>query len=120
MLPRLSFLLPVLAGMRLVAIPTSVSAHPMSALAGCDAPTWTISDMKVTYGAEVSAGGKASWTFSSSLSDGSDAVSCSLRANSRCEVVGTPNDKGVHIYLQISIDTIYWTINQTLSCGSSS
>ena len=89
------------------------------ALAACDAdlPTWTVTNLKVTYGAEVQTGGRASWTFTNSVTNKSDALSCSLRANSHCDIVGTPSDKNTHIYLQISMDTALWLVNQT--CASS-
>lgn len=100
-------------------------SHPspgaVSTLAACDTdlPTWTIANLSVAYGAEVSTGGRASWTFSDSTTGKSDKLTCSLRANSRCEVVGTPSNPGVHIYLQISIDTTFWTVNSTWACESS-
>jgi hypothetical protein len=88
------------------------------ALDDCAFPSWNVTNLKVTYGAEVSTGGKVSFTFSNLLTKSSEALTCALRANSRCEVVGTPSDKGVHIYLQVSIDTAYWTVNETWSCAT--
>ena len=93
------------------ALPSGVTVD-----AACDSglPTWTVKNLTVGYGAEVATGGKASWTFINDKSGASENVTCSLRANSRCEV----DSLGTHILLQISIDTVYWTVNLPWTCDS--
>jgi hypothetical protein len=91
----------------------------MAARAACDLPAWTISNLTATFGAEVQTGGRCTWAFTDKLTNKTDTLTCSLRANSRCEVVGTPSNPSAHIYLQIAIDMAYWTVNQTWSCETS-
>jgi hypothetical protein len=76
-------------------------------------PSWTISKLSVTFGEEVSIGGTMSFDLTNSVTNTTDALKCSLRANSRCEIAGTPTDKNIHIYIQTMVGTMYVTINQT-------
>ncbi|KAH8900692.1 hypothetical protein GQ53DRAFT_130277 [Thozetella sp. PMI_491] len=86
----------------------------------CTNQTWTIKDFKAKYGAEVREGGSASFTLLDNVTGKSAALTCSLRANSRCEVAGTTNDKNVHIFIQTTIDTLLVTVNDTLTCDGKS
>jgi len=45
-----------------------------------------------------------------------DSLTCSLVANYRCEIDGTPTDQGVRINLQIQTGVARMSIGETISC----
>ncbi len=83
----------------------------------CGNQAWTVKDFNVTYGLEVRTGASASFTIINNATSKSDDLTCQLRANSRCEFVGTPSDEGLHIYIQTTIDLLLITVNDTISCN---
>jgi hypothetical protein len=84
----------------------------------CNAPTWTIKDFSVKFGREVSSGAQTKFSITSSMTGKTDAVSCSLRANSRCEIRVAAS--GINILFQAFLDSALFTINQTQICEGKS
>ncbi|KAH8899880.1 hypothetical protein GQ53DRAFT_801457 [Thozetella sp. PMI_491] len=99
----------------------SVGARVILPAASCDKlPSWSIKDFKVEFGAcqgQNLPTARAYFTVSGTLSGGrSDGLSCSMRANSHCQIDGTPSDTNCHIYIQTYLDEYIVTINETMSC----
>jgi len=82
--------------------------------AGCDAPTWTIKDFHVTFGAEVRSGGPLSFNITSSMTNQTDRATCSLRANSRCDIQIAAS--GLNIMFQSWVEQVIFGVNQTQIC----
>ncbi len=96
---------------------TAISAP----VASCDTlPSWSIKDFKVVFGAgegQTLPTAKASFTISGGLGGGkSDTLTCTMRANSHCQIDGIPSDKNCHIYIQTYLDEYIVTFNETLTC----
>ena len=99
----------------LLAAPTDVTRR----LACADNfPSWTIKGFKATYSNNVTPPGAASFSITSGNS--TEALTCELRANSRCAFYGTPANKGLTIEMQTILDTLYVTLNQTFACTEAS
>jgi hypothetical protein len=82
-------------------------------------PTWSIKDFKVVFGAgqnQQLPTANASFTISGGLGTGSDSLTCTLRANSHCQIDGIPSDKNCHIYIQTYLDQYIVNINETVGC----
>jgi hypothetical protein len=79
-------------------------------------PSWTIHDYKVSYGNEVRIGGAAAFNITNDLTKTTDPLTCRLLANSFCQIDGTPSDKNLNIYIQMIEQTLYVTINETITC----
>ena len=82
--------------------------------ASCDAPTWTIKDFHVKFGPEVRSGGPLSFNITSSMTNKTDAANCSLRANSRCDILIPAS--GYSIMFQSWVELVIFSVNQTQIC----
>lgn len=82
--------------------------------AGCDAPTWTIRDFHVGFGPEVRSGGPLTFNITSSMTNQTDRASCSLRANSRCDIQIAAS--GYSIMFQSWVELVIFGVNQTQIC----
>ncbi len=80
-------------------------------------PIWTVTNVSVSIGLEVRTGGSIAFKINSSATNKTESLSGSLRANSRCEIAGTPSDKAMNIKLQTLSGALYVTINETLHCS---
>jgi hypothetical protein len=78
---------------------------------------WLVERLNVTYTSdELVHPGNASWSITNTLTNTTERINCTLRANYICELNGTPGDASFHIWLQINLDTATFTLNQTLPC----
>ncbi|KAK4236971.1 hypothetical protein C8A03DRAFT_45131 [Achaetomium macrosporum] len=78
---------------------------------------WLVERLNVTYTSdELVRPGNASWTITNTLTNTTERLSCTLRANYICELNGTPGDASFHIWLQINLDIATFTLNQSLPC----
>ncbi len=109
MLPFLTLLLTHLAGV-------GVSAPTVA----CDKlPAWSVKDFKVVFGAGQGQSlptAKTTFTLTGGVAGKSDTISCTMRANSHCQIDGIPSDKNCHIYIQTYLDTYLISFNETISC----
>ncbi len=83
----------------------------------CTEAAWTIKDMNIKYGLEVRQGGSTTFTLVNNLTGKSEALSCALRANSRCKFDGISSDGGLTLDVQIETGVLYLTLTDRLSCG---
>jgi hypothetical protein len=93
------------------------------ALACADGDTiedlWLVEQVNVTHTTDLLVEpGSASWTVTNTLTNITERLTCSLRANYICEMNGTPEDDSFHIWLQINLNIAVFTFNQSLPCGS--
>jgi len=79
-------------------------------------PSWTVKDFKLNSRDEVGSAGKASFSFTDNLSGKTDALSCTLVANYRCQFDGTPSDPNVTINIQAMMEVLYFSVSQKLAC----
>lgn len=79
-------------------------------------PTWTIKDFETSTSDSVGNTGKASFTLINSLTKTSEALTCVLIANYRCEIAGTPSDKNLSIIIAIRSAALTVSLDQTLDC----
>ncbi len=113
----LGLLLQQCAGLAL-ALPSALLSLPGASANGCDTlPSWTIKDLTLKSHDAVGSGGTASLTIANSATGKSEAVTCALIANYRCEIDGTPSDKSLTITLQSNIDVVFVWINEKFTCG---
>ncbi|KAK3304959.1 uncharacterized protein B0T15DRAFT_256332 [Chaetomium strumarium] len=102
---------------------TRASIAPRQSPSACSDGTtienlWLVERLNVTYTSdELVRPGNASWTVTNTLTNTTERISCTLRANYICELNGTPGDASFHIWLQINLDVATFTLNQTLPCG---
>jgi len=97
-----------------------LSSHALAApfIEPCPLPTWNITNFRVTYGLEVRSQAPVTFNITNNVTGESSALSCSLRANSICEVRGTPSDQSLHITIQTSINMLFVTIEDNVSCAN--
>ncbi|KAK4031592.1 hypothetical protein C8A01DRAFT_51380 [Parachaetomium inaequale] len=80
---------------------------------------WLVEQLNVTHTTdELVQPGSASWTLTNTLTNTTERLNCTLRANYICEMNGTPGDDSFHIWLQINLNLATFTLNQSLPCGS--
>ncbi len=106
MLPLFVVVLAHLAGVAVTA-PTASCAK---------LPSWSVSDFKVVFGAGQGQGlptAKTTFTLSGGVSGKSETVTCTMRADSHCQIDGIPSDKNCHIYIQTYLDTYLFSVNET-------
>jgi hypothetical protein len=85
--------------------------------ASCDKlPSWTIKDLSIKSRDEVGSSGSASFTLGYDLTGKTDKLSCTLVANYRCEIDGTPSDKSIILNLQTQMQQVYISISQSITC----
>ena len=109
MLPLLTLLVAHLAGVA-VGAPT-VSCYKVQ--------PWSVQDFKVVFGAgqgQTLPTAKTTFTLSGGVTGKSETVTCTMRANSHCQIDGIPGDKNCHIYIQTYLDTYLISVNETISC----
>lgn len=79
---------------------------------------WLVEQLNVTYSENPFAKpANASFTITHTLTNATERVDCSLRANYLCEIDGTSEDNALHIWLQINLDLATFTLNRSLDCG---
>jgi len=79
-------------------------------------PSWTIKDLKINSRDEVGSAGKAVFSFTDNQTGKSDALSCTLVANYRCQFDGTPSDPAVTINIQAMMEVMYISVTKKLTC----
>jgi hypothetical protein len=80
---------------------------------------WQITELNVTYtGNELVRPGNASFTITNNLTNTTERVRCTLRANYLCEVSGTLGNDSLHLWLQINLDVATFTLNQSVACSN--
>jgi len=90
-----------------------------SEAANCSAtPSWTIKDLNIKSRDEVSAAGRAVFSFTDNVTNKTDSLSCTLIANYRCQFDGTPSDPTITINIQAMMEVMYISVTQKLTCGS--
>lgn len=85
-------------------------------LADCKLPTWTIKDVKISSYDSVGRNGTASFTFTNNMTGKSDSLNCTLVANYRCEIDGTPSESSLKINLQSQTGVLYVFVAQNQTC----
>lgn len=79
---------------------------------------WLVERVNVTHtNDELVKPGSASWTVTNTLTNLTERLTCTLRANYICEMNGTPEDETFHVWLQINLNVAVFTFNQSLPCG---
>lgn len=78
---------------------------------------WSVSDLVVAYTEdETIRKGNASFTVTDTRSHRTQHLRCTLRFNYLCEFLGTPDDKGLHIWVQVNLLATAITFNQPWEC----
>lgn len=100
---------------------TPTTLHPVPSICSEGASItnlWLVERLNVSYtDDELVRPGNASWTLTNTMLNTTERLTCPLRANYVCEMDGTPQDKGLYIWLQINLDEARFTFNESLSCG---
>jgi hypothetical protein len=79
---------------------------------------WLVDQLNVTHTTdELVQPGSASWSLTNTLTNSTERLNCTLRANYICEMNGTPGDDSFHIWLQINLNLATFTLNQSLPCA---
>ncbi|KAK4139913.1 uncharacterized protein C8A04DRAFT_15399 [Dichotomopilus funicola] len=96
------------------------SVVPRQQLSDCSDKTpiqglWEVTHVNVTHD-QPERPGTASWSVLNTLTNTTEDLNCTLRANYICELDGTPEDDSFHIWLQINLNIAAFTLNQTLTC----
>lgn len=80
---------------------------------------WLLKDLNVTFGGEgLLDPGNATWTLTNTLTNVTESFDCSLLANYRCDIHGTPKDSSLQIWIQINLNIADVSLNQSLPCGN--
>ena len=80
---------------------------------------WLVDQLNVAYTSdELVRPGNASFAITNNLTNTTETIRCSLRANYVCEVHGTPGYDSLQIWLQINLDVARFTLNQSLVCSN--
>lgn len=101
-------------------VPTLGSVAPRQQILDCSNKTpiqglWELTHVNVTHD-QPEQPGTASWSVLNTLTNTTEDLNCTLRANYICELDGTPEDDSFHIWLQINLNVAAFTLNQTLAC----
>ena len=103
----------MLNGTRLLVALLQLFAVAVSA-ASCDEPSWTIKDFKVNFGPEVRSESPLRFAITSSMTNQTTEATCSLRANSRCDILIPAS--GYHIGFQSWVGLMQFGVNQSQVC----
>ena len=106
------------------ALPSLLQATPQQSAPACvEGATienlWRVQQLNVNYtDDERVRRGNATFTITNNLTNITESIRCSLRANYVCEVYGTPAQETLQIWLQINLGVARFTLNQTVDCSS--
>lgn len=92
-------------------------ALPAAAADDCTTfPSWTIKDFRSSSSDTVGNDGTAEFTLINNLDDTSDDLTCTLEANYRCTIVGTPTDANLTVTIAIRSASLTLTLDKVLEC----
>lgn len=95
---------------------SSTSLGRSTMMTDCSTPNWTVEGISITYSNETYTPGTASFELSNSITNKTESLTCPLTFNSMCQILGTPNDETLQVLLQVNIDVVYMTLNQSWTC----
>ena len=79
-------------------------------------PSWTIKNLSIKSRDEVGSAGKAVFSFTDNLTGKTDALTCTLVANYRCQFDGTPSDPSITINIQANMEVLFVSVSQKVTC----
>ena len=92
-------------------------ASPIASIDNCTVfPSWTITNFKSNTTDSVGTVGSASFKLTNNLSGGSDELTCTLQANYRCTIAGTPSDQNLTINVAIRASWLTFLLDKAVEC----
>lgn len=78
--------------------------------------TWTIKDFESSTSDSVGNDGTAEFKLTNDVTNVTDELTCTLEANYRCTITGTPSDENLTVMIAIRSASLTLTLDQVVDC----